>query len=105
MKYKVSFKLVNLETNESKQVRAEVVISNSAAFSYGNGKCMSFEYTEGIAVGECEGFDIRYDKDYNPEDEVSYINGFIKNRWSGECGSWKAQRITVKKIFQLECED
>lgn len=105
MKYKVSFKLVNLETNESKQVRAEVDITKSGCFDYGNGKLMSFKYTEGIAVGESEGFDIRYDKDYNSKDEVSYIKRFIKNRWSGESGSWKAQYVAVKKIFKLECED
>lgn len=105
MKYKVSFKLVNPKSNEGKQVRAEVDIAKSNCFNYGNGKFMSFEYTEGISVGECEGFDIRYDKSYDSEDEASYIKGFIKNRWSGECGSWKAQHITVKKIFKLECED
>ena len=105
MKYKVSFKLVNQETNESKQVRAEVDIVKSDCFDYGNGKCMSFKYTEGIAVGESEVFDIRYDKSYDSEDEASYIKGCIKNRWSGKYGSWKAQYITVKKIFKLECED
>ena len=99
MKYKVSFKLENGE-GHSIQVRGFSEIEKSGCFSYGNGKSLLIKLESGIVDDMV--FDIRYDKDYNPNDEVSYIKNFIKGIWSGENSSYKAKYINIKKVFQLE---
>ena len=106
MKYKVSFKLTNPEKTNSFMVRCVVGIGKSGAFDYGNGKYMWMDFSECRCVmGSDVSYDIRYDTRYTSEDEVGYIKTFIKDKWSGQNGSWKASYVTIKKIFELEGVD
>jgi hypothetical protein len=41
----------------------------------------------------------RYDKAYNQDDEMSYIDSFIERNWNGKNGSYKAECIHIKKII------
>ena len=103
MKYKLSFKLINPEKTNSFMVRGIVTIGDSKAFAYGNRKYMHIDFSECREVmGSDLSYDIRYDTRYSSEDEPAYIKTFVKDNWSGQKGSWKAQYITVKKIFELE---
>lgn len=103
MKYKVSFKLINPEKTNSFMVKGVIEIEKSGAFAYGNGKYMHMDFSESRSVMTSDlSYDIRYDTRYDSNDEVGYIKTFIRDNWSGQNGSWKAQYITVKKIFELE---
>lgn len=103
MKYKVSFKLINPEKTRSFMVKGVVEIEKSGAFAYGNGKYMHIDFSESREVMKSDlTYDIRYDTRYNSADEVGYIKTFVKDNWSGQNGSWKAQYVTVKKVFELE---
>lgn len=103
MKYKVSFKLINPEKTRSFMVKGIVEIEKSGAFAYGNGKYMHMDFSECREVMTSDlTYDIRYDTRYDHSDESGYIKTFIKDNWSGQNGSWKAQYITVKKIFELK---
>lgn len=77
-------------------------IEKSGAFDYGNGKCMWMDFSE---PERYMSYDIRYDTRYNSSNEPEYIKTFIKDKWSGQNGSWKAQYITIKKIFELEGDE
>ena len=105
MKYKLSFKLINPEKTKSFMVKGIVEIGQSGAFAYGNGKYMHIDFFESREVMKSDlSYDIRYDTRYDSNDESGYIKTFVKDNWSGQNGSWKAQYITVKKIFELERE-
>ena len=99
MKYRVSFKLVNGE-GHSIQVTSFVEVGKSGCADYGNGKYLAIKPVSGIENDMV--FDIRYDKDYDSNDEVSYIKHFIEGIWTGKDGSYKAKYINIKKVFQLE---
>ena len=99
MKYKVSFKL-DKGDGDSIQVRSFVEIGKSGCFSYGNGKYLVIKPVSGIENDMV--FDIRYNKDYDSNDEVSYIKHFIEGIWTGKDGGYKAKYINIKKVFQLE---
>ena len=99
MKYKLSFKLINHEKTKSFMVKGIVEIGQSDAFAYGNGKYMHIDFSESREVMKS---DLSYDIRYDSNDESGYIKTFVKDNWSGQNGSWKAQYITVKKIFKLE---
>ena len=106
MKYKVSFKLTNPDKTKSFMVRSIVEIGKSGAFNYGNGKFMHMDFSQCREVmGQDLSFDIRYDVRYDGTNEPEYIKTFIKDNWSGQNGSWKAQYITIKKIFELKGDD
>ena len=106
MKYKVSFKLTNPEKTNSFMVRCVVGIGKSGAFDYGNGKYMWFDFSQCREVMSTDqSYDIRYDTRYSSSNEPEYIKTFIKDKWSGQNGSWKAQYITIKKIFELKGDD
>ena len=106
MKYKVSFKLSNPDKTKSFMVRSIVEIGKSGTFNYGNGKFMHMDFSQCREVmGHDLSFDIRYDVRYDSTNEPDYIKTFIKDNWSGQKGSWKAQYITIKKIFELKGDD
>jgi hypothetical protein len=106
MKYKVSFKLINPEKTKSFMVRGIFTIDKSGAFEYGNGKYLYMDFSQCREfMGQNLLYDIRYDVRYDSTNEADYIKTFVKDNWSGQNGSWKAQYITVKKIFELEGED
>lgn len=87
-------------------IRCVVGIGKSGAFDYGNGKYMSIDFSQCREVmGRDMDFDIRYDTRYSSSNEPEYIKTFIKDKWSGQNGSWKAQYITIKKIFELKGDD
>ena len=96
MIYLVSFKLVNGECKNIKMnCLAEIIKSNYSR--YDNGRYLIFK-----SISEIDDkmvFDIRYDKAYNQDDEISYIDSFIERNWNGKNGSYKAECIHVKKII------
>jgi hypothetical protein len=103
MKYKVSFKLINPEKTKSFMVRSIFDIDKSGAFAYGNGKYLHIDFSQCREVmGSDLSYDIRYDVRYDSQNEADYIKTFVKEMWHGKNGAWKAQYITVKKIFELE---
>lgn len=103
MKYKVSFKLTNPEKTRSFMVRSIFDIDKSGSFAYGNGKYLHIDFSECREVMKSDlNYDIRYDTRYDSQNESEYIKTFVKETWSGQNGSWKAQYVTVKKIFKLE---
>lgn len=97
MIYLASFKLVN---GEGKNIKmncfAEIAKSNYSG--YGNGRYLIFKPIS--EIDDKMVFDIRYDKAYNQDDEMSYINSFIERNWNGENGSYKAECIHIKKIIR-----
>lgn len=106
MKYKVSFKLTNPDKTKSFMVRSIVEIGKSGAFNYGNEKFMHMDFSQCREVmGSDLSYDIISDVRYDSTNEPEYIKTFIKDNWSGQNGSWKAQYITIKKIFELKGED
>lgn len=101
MIYLVSFKLVNGEGKNIKMnCLAEIIKSNYSRYDYSrydNGRYLIFK-----SISEIDDkmvFDIRYDKAYNQDDEMSYIDSFIERSWNGKNGSYKAECIHVKKII------
>lgn len=103
MKYKVSFKLTNPEKTRSFMVRSIFDIDKSGSFAYGSGKYLHIDFSECREVMKSDlNYDIRYDTRYDSQNESEYIKTFVKETWSGQNGSWKAQYVTVKKIFKLE---
>ena len=101
MKYNVSFKLVSPKKDRSVQVKAMFEITKSGCFSYGNEKCMVIKWEDHEAMGDNQMFDIRYDRRYSSKDERGYIKTFIRDRWDGKDGAWKAQYINIKTKFEL----
>lgn len=81
MIYLVSFKLVNGEGKNIKMnCLTEIIKSNYSR--YDNGRYLIFK-----SISEIDDkmvFDIRYDKAYNQDDEMSYIDSFIERNWNGK---------------------
>lgn len=60
---------------------------------YGNGYHMGIRSKE-ESFGY-DGYDIRYDKDFDPENIITYIVAFYAKRFSGKRDSWKLVGISV----------
>lgn len=45
-----------------------------------------------------EGYDLRYDTDYNPKYEISYLADFMARRWAGERGAWLLVSVMITRI-------
>lgn len=67
---------------------------------YGNG------YSMGIrGLGEAfglQGYDIRYDREFNPANMIGYIVRFYTNRYTGKDGWWKLIGIRVHEADEDE---
>lgn len=75
-----------------------VEIDKTPCFDYGNGKYMSIEEGFGYLPPDQYGQDIRYDKDYDPNDEEGYIEDYAKY-WFANEGYWESvDKIKVEKI-------
>lgn len=75
-----------------------IVIDESPCFKYGNGKYMSITEGFGYLPPDAYGQDIRYDKDYNPNDEIGYIKDYAQY-WFGSKDYWKqVDEVKVEKI-------
>ena len=46
------------------------------------------------------GYDIRYDTDYDPDHEIAYLADFMDRRWSGKNGAWKLVSVSIARIIQ-----
>lgn len=76
MKYKITVEGISCEGEKYKNV-GTAEITESAAFKYGNGKCLIIKLG-----GQCRAtYDIRYDRTYNQDNEKDYIEKFLENQY------------------------
>ena len=59
---------------------------------YGNGTYLWWDFREG--------YDLRYERDYNPRFEFGYLADFMNRRWTGEGGSWRLVSVTITRIVE-----
>ena len=62
---------------------------------YGNGYGMAVE-SKLEPFGE-QGYDIRYDKDFNKNYPIEYIASFYDRRYNAKDGAWKLLAISIRK--------
>ena len=60
---------------------------------YGNGYSMYIQSSAEAFGGQ--GYDIRYDKQFNPENMIGYIVNYFAARYDGKNGRWKLIGIRV----------
>ena len=78
--------MVNNGDGESETIHAQVSFSHNPD-TYGNGYYMNIKSRE-EPFGR-QGYDIRYDTEFTPEDKLLYIAKFYAARYDGKDGRWK----------------
>ena len=64
---------------------------------YGNGYTMGVESK--LEPFGRQGYDIRYDRDFNSEYPIEYIVAFFSRRFNGKNGAWKLTGIHVNEAI------
>lgn len=77
MKYNINITGKDCD-GKSYDISGTAEITESAAFKYGNGKCLIAKL-ENYAANI---FDIRYDASYSENNEVAWLDDFIRNYYS-----------------------
>ena len=90
MKYNVHYYVT--KDGETYDVRAEIEFSCDPE-QYGNGYSMFIKSTEEAFGGQ--GYDIRYDKRFDPERPMMYIVEYFHDRYDGKGERWKLIGIRV----------
>lgn len=62
--------------------------------TYGNGYYARVK-GEGF---ESMGFDLRYENSFDKNNKEKWLEEWAKGYWSGEKGSWKVEKLEIKKI-------
>lgn len=63
--------------------------------TYGNGYSMGIS-GKGEPFG-FTGYDIRYDRDFDPANKMAYVMQFYATKYSGAYGSWKLKELSIKE--------
>ena len=98
MKYEMHVFISDPNTMEG--MSSQLLLKLTALFhynpkQYGNGYYLSIK--SNISDFSCQ-YDIRYDKNFNPDDKISYLTQWANTYWSGKNGAYKVDELTINKI-------
>lgn len=63
---------------------------------YGNGYYVMITSNGDGFYGQ--GIDLRYDKNFNPQNKTKWLEEWAKNYWSGKNGAWAIKTLEIIKV-------
>lgn len=95
MKYNVEMLIVKPSINKpQKKVNLEIGFYCDPN-DYGNGYRAWINHKD---TGYEEGFDLRYDTDFDEEFAELWITNYVYHNWSGEQDSYDIQKLIIERI-------
>ena len=95
MKFNVNMTIVKPNVKEpQKEVNLEIGFYCDPN-DYGNGYRAWIDHKD---IGYEEGFDLRYDIDFDERFAELWITNWIYHNWSGEQDSYDVQELTIERI-------
>ena len=65
--------------------------------TYGNGHYVQIKSTD--LPFQCCNYDLRYDKSFDRNNKIKWLEEWARSYWSGENGSWKITELEIKKVL------
>lgn len=94
MKYNVKLTIVDPIDKETKELKYEVGFYCDPN-DYGNGYRVSLTNKD---TGYVDGYDLRYDTDFDEKHPELWITDYVYHNWTGENGSYDIQKLTIERI-------
>ena len=95
MLYEVSMLIVKPDAEQPQMEKKLKIDFYNDPNDYGNGWRVWIEYKD---TGYEEGFDLRYDTDFDEEFAELWISSFVYHKWTGKEGSYDIQKLTIERI-------
>lgn len=98
MKYEMKVVIYNPETKEGMTSDLFMAIDCHFVYDseqYGNGYYVSLK-NKNLPFGK-EIIDLRYDKDFDPNDKPAYLEKWARNYWSGKNGAYAVKSLDIHK--------
>ena len=94
MNYKMKVVIYNPETPEG--MTSDLMFDLSCSFAhdpeqYGNGYMLCISGKEFYK----QVIDLRYDKEFNPDDKSAYLEKWARNYWSGKNGAYAIKTLEI----------
>ena len=97
MKYRMLVVISDPKTE--KGMNSDITLDLRCTFSYdpdtyGNGHSVKIE---GGGVAFCNVYDLRYDKSFNKNQKMGWLEKWAHSYWSGEGGSYYVKSLSISK--------
>lgn len=99
MKYKMTVTIYNPQTPEGMTSDITYVIScvfHCDSNTYGNGYSLSLKTLGTVPFENL--IDLRYDKEFNREYKMAYLERWAKNYWTGKDGAYAIKKLIIETV-------
>lgn len=98
MKYEMHIFISDPNTMEG--MNSQIYLKLTALFHYNPKQYDNGHYLiikSNISNFSCQ-YNIRYDKNFNSDDKISYLTQWANNYWNGKNGAYKLDRLSIREI-------